>query len=73
MEDNRTAYDKAKSGIKKYFDKCTRLQIMLNPSNPDDAALIAFLDGVGDPDKKGKTAKAILKRYMRMQEALKDI
>lgn len=66
-------YDKNKSSIKRYFEKCVRLQIMLNPSTQEDAELIAFLDSVGDPETKGKTAKAILKKYMAMAKALKGI
>lgn len=69
----KTSYDKNKDYIKTYHAKCARVQILLNPDNEEDKALIDFLDELGGPTHRAKTAKEALKRYMKMTAALKGL
>lgn len=69
----KTAYEKSKNSIKKYYAKCKRVEFLLNPENPEDKAIIEFLDAMGGERSRAKTTKAIIKKYMAMTAALKGI
>ena len=73
MARKKKSYEEQKEFIKRYAAKCDRVHITLNPDNPEDKAILEFLDSIGDPTHRGKTLKAIVKKYMAMTAALKGI
>ena len=69
----KTNYETQKNSIKRYLDKCERIQFYLNPDNPEDKKLMEYLTATNTGTSRQTQIKAILHKYIAMQEALKNI
>lgn len=62
MEDYKTPAQKAAQ--KAYMGKAMRVQLVMNPDNPGDAEIIAFLRSIDDGRPMASQVKGILHKYI---------
>ena len=64
--------DKEKARLKRYADKCIRMQILLNPNNKDDAKIIDYFNANDDGKPIATQLKTILLKYIEMSTLLRN-
>lgn len=66
-------YEENKEAAEKYFAKCERIQMFLNPDNAEDRVIMEYLQDHSDGQSRQKQMKQMMLKYIRMSEALKGI
>lgn len=66
-------YEENKANAEKYFAKCERIQMWLNPDNSEDKLIMDYLAAHTDGMSRQKQIKQIIIKYIMMSEAFKGI
>lgn len=66
-------YEENRASAEKYFAKCERVQLYLNPDNEEDKLIMDYLAAHSDGMSRQKQFKQMLLKYIKMSEALKGI
>ncbi len=65
-------YEENKANAEKYFAKCDRIQMLLNPDNSEDKFIIDYLsEHASEGISRQKQIKQMIIKYIKMSEALK--
>ena len=66
-------YEENRSCAEKYFAKCERIQMFLNPDNDDDKTIMEYLSANTDGISRQKQIKQMLLKYIKLSETFKGI
>lgn len=66
-------YEANKACAEKYFAKCERIQMFLNPDNDDDKTIMEYLSANTDGISRQKQIKQMLLKYIKLSETFKGI
>lgn len=66
-------YEENKEAAEKYFAKCERIQMFLNPDNAEDRVIMDYLQSNANGMSRQKQIKQMMLKYIKMSEALKGI
>lgn len=64
-------YETNKPYYARYYERCTKVQVMLNPENERDARIIAYLAETGGGRPLAGQIKDLLAKYIDMEAAIK--
>lgn len=64
-------YESNKKSIERYFEKCTRIQFMLNPDIERDAKIIEYLKEIDNGKPVGRQIKELIYQHMEMEKLLR--
>lgn len=66
-------YEENREAAEKYFAKCERIQMFLNPDNAEDRVIMEYLQSNTNGMSRQKQIKQMMLKYIKMSEALKGI